>query len=141
MNQEIPVGLFAGIIFGFGLALSDMVNPARVRAFLDIFGNWDPTLALVMVGAILPMAFAWAWRQKMDKPIIGSTFALPGTTNIDPKLAMGAVLFGIGWGISGLCPGPALAGIALSPRLALIFVIFMLLGMLLARFVTDRKSS
>lgn len=141
MTRDIAIGLFAGIVFGAGLALSGMADPTRVRDFLDILGNWDPTLLFVMGGAIVPMAIAWFVRMRLDKPLAAPQFALPDTNPIDGKLLLGAVLFGIGWGVSGLCPGPALVGIALLPGSALIFVLFMILGMLLARIVTERKRT
>jgi uncharacterized membrane protein YedE/YeeE len=130
------VALLAGILFGAGLALSGMVDPARVRGFLDLFGHWDPTLAFVMGGAIVPMALAWRIRARMTKPLLAQGFALPGTAVIDRRLASGAVIFGIGWGIAGLCPGPALADLALAPAPALIFVGAMLAGMGLYRLAS-----
>ncbi|SIN60787.1 hypothetical protein SAMN02745824_0742 [Parasphingorhabdus marina DSM 22363] len=141
MTRDIAIGLFAGILFGAGLALSGMADPTRVRDFLDILGNWDPTLLFVMGGAIVPMAIAWFVRMQLEKPLAASRFALPDTNPIDARLLLGAVLFGIGWGISGLCPGPALVGIALVPGSALIFVVFMIFGMLMARLVARKEDS
>jgi uncharacterized protein len=131
------VALFAGTLFGVGLALSDMVDPQRVRSFLDLFGDWDPTLAFVMGGAVIPMAAAWLVRKRMEKPFADAHFDLPGTTKLDTRLAAGAVLFGMGWGIAGLCPGPAVAGLAIAPASAGTFVVAMLAGMLIHR-VTSR---
>jgi len=108
----------------------------RVRRFLDLFGAWDPTLAFVMGGAILPMALAWSMQRRMAKPLACNTFNLPQTQKLDGRLALGAVLFGIGWGIAGLCPGPALADLALAPRSALIFVGAMLIGVAAHRLTT-----
>lgn len=119
----------AGVIFGAGLAVGGMIDPARVQAFLDLFGHWDPTLAFVMGGAILPMAIAWAVKARLDRPLAGGVFDLPDTTSLDRKLAIGALLFGAGWGIGGLCPGPAIADLALAPGQAFIFIAAMLIGM------------
>lgn len=130
---RLAIALVAGSIFGAGLAYSGMSDPARVQGFLDLFGNWDPTLAFVMGGAIIPMAFAWLIQRRIDKPFADAHFSLPGTTNIDRKLGIGAVLFGAGWGISGLCPGPGLADLAINPLPALAFVIAMLAGMTVHR--------
>lgn len=133
MNRVL-IALFAGALFGAGLAISGMADPMRVKAFLDLFGAWDPTLAFVMGGAIIPMAIAWRVQRRMAKPLADASFALPGTTQIDGKLAIGAVLFGMGWGISGLCPGPALADLALAPAQAAIAVAAMIVGMMAHRF-------
>jgi uncharacterized membrane protein YedE/YeeE len=125
------VSLLSGLVFGFGLALSGMMNPARVRGFLDVFGDWDPTLAFVMGGALVVMAIAWRIQKRMSAPVACEDFSLPGTTLIDGKLLGGAALFGIGWGIGGLCPGPGIANLLLNPLPALVFVFAMLAGMAL----------
>ncbi len=130
---RFAIALVAGSIFGAGLAFSGMSDPARVQGFLDLFGNWDPTLAFVMGGAIIPMAIAWLIQRRVEKPFADTQFSLPGTVNIDGKLAIGAVLFGAGWGISGLCPGPGLADLAINPLPALAFVIAMQTGMAVHR--------
>ncbi|RIA47166.1 hypothetical protein DFR49_1735 [Hephaestia caeni] len=127
------IALLAGTIFGAGLALSGMADPARVRAFLDLFGAWDPTLAFVMAGAITPMVLAWLIQRRLPRALSGDAFALPGTRRIDAPLAAGALLFGIGWGIAGLCPGPAIANLALAPFAVLPFLAAMIAGMLLHR--------
>ncbi|MBY8823380.1 DUF6691 family protein [Sphingomonas colocasiae] len=123
------ISLLAGLLFGAGLAVSGMADPARVRAFLDLFGAWDPMLAFVMAGALMPMTIAWLVQQRMPRPIACEAFDLPGTGLLDAKLLLGAILFGIGWGIGGLCPGPALADLAIAPSEAGIFVVAMLAGM------------
>lgn len=127
--------LVAGALFGAGLAVSGMADPQRVRGFLDIFGAWDPTLAFVMGGALIPMALAWAVQKRMAAPIADLRFSLPTRRDVDPSLIGGAVLFGVGWGIAGLCPGPAIADLALAPVPAAIFVIAMLGGMVLHRLL------
>jgi uncharacterized protein len=131
---RILIALLAGSLFGAGLAYSGMSDPHRVQAFLDLFGNWDPTLAFVMGGAMLPMALAWMVQKRIDKPFADAHFSLPETYVIDRKLAIGAVLFGMGWAIGGLCPGPAIADLALNPLPALAFVAAMLAGMVAQRF-------
>lgn len=133
--KRILVALFAGTLFGAGLAYSDMVDPARVRAFLDIFGDWDPTLAFVMGGALLPMSVAWMGQRRMDAPFADAHFNLPDTQKIDGKLVIGAVMFGVGWGLSGLCPGPALADLSIAPLSAVTFGIAMLGGMIAQQLV------
>lgn len=139
--KRILVALAGGIVFGAGLAWSGMVDPHRVRSFLDLFGNWDPTLGFVMLGAIIPMALAWALCRRMERPLIEASFDLPGTRRPDAKLVAGSLVFGIGWGIGGLCPGPALAGLALAPAEAAVFTVAMLAGMALhARLVTGRTQ-
>src|SRR3546814_6329304 len=99
-----------------------MTEPQRVRGFLDVFGDWDPTLAFVMGGAVLVMAVAWRFQARMAKPVFGETFSLPDRSDLDPHLLTGAVVFGVGWGVAGLCPGPAVASLALSPVHAIPFV-------------------
>ena len=103
------IGLASGLLFGAGLAVSGMLDPVRVRGFLDLFGGWDPTLAFVMGGAMIPMAIAWLIQRRMAAPVADVDFHLPDTDPITPRLLGGSALFGIGWGLGGLCPGPALA--------------------------------
>ena len=134
--KTASLALLSGLLFGAGLALSGMGDPARVQAFLDLFGNWDPTLAFVMGGAMIPMAMAWIIQRRMPQPLACDSFDLPGTTLLDRKLVAGAVLFGAGWGIGGLCPGPAVADLAIAPASAGIFVAAMLVGMGAHRITT-----
>lgn len=134
MNR-LALALLVGILFGAGLAWSGMGDPHRVRAFLDLSGEWDPTLAFVMTGAMLPMALAWIVRKRLQKPFAEANFDLPGTTKFDGKLALGAVIFGMGWGISGLCPGPALADLGVVPMQVLPAVIAMFAGITAHRFI------
>lgn len=128
------IALVAGALFGAGLAWSGMADPSRVRHFLDLFGAWDPTLAFVMGGAIIPMAIAWVIQNRIAKPFADEGFDLPATARIDFKLAAGALLFGIGWGIAGLCPGPAIADLAIAPGPAMVFVAAMFGGFAVHRF-------
>lgn len=127
-------GLLAGLLFGAGLALSGMMDPARVRGFLDIAGAWDPTLAFVMGGAVVVMAIAWMIQRRMHRPFTCGEFSLPATKLVDARLVGGGALFGIGWGLGGLCPGPAIASLAFHPLSAGVFVIAMLVGMVAYRF-------
>lgn len=138
--MQTVVALCTGALFGAGLAVSGMIDPLRVRGFLDLFGAWDPTLAFVMGGAIVPMAIAWQLQKRMKRPVFSADFALPTRRDFDWQLLTGAVLFGIGWGIAGLCPGPAIAGLVISPAPASIFVLAMLAGMLLQK-TTAKKTS
>jgi len=121
--------LIAGIVFSLGLVISQMVNPAKVIAFLDISGNWDPSLGIVMGSALVVTAIGYqlAWRR--EKPFYAAGFQVPANRKIDQRLAIGAVLFGIGWGLAGLCPGPSLAALAIGGLPALGFFAAMLLGM------------
>lgn len=139
MKRSI-IALIAGSLFGAGLAFSGMADPQRVQSFLDLFGHWDPTLAFVMGGAMVPMAIAWVVQRRLEKPFADAHFDLPGTTKLDGKLATGAVLFGMGWGISGLCPGPALADLTIAPAKAAIVVLAMFGGMALHRFVPSQAN-
>lgn len=137
MIKRMLPPLVSGILFGAGLALGGMTNPARVRGFLDLFGNWDPTLAFVMGGAVLVMAIAWRIQPRMVHPLFAPKFALPDSTDLTAKLLGGSALFGIGWGIAGLCPGPGVAALVIEPASAAIFVAAMLAGMVLVR-LTER---
>lgn len=136
MRNLLP-GLFVGIIFGAGLALSDMVNPARVQAFLDVAGAWDPTLMFVMGAALVPSAIAYLIRRRMTRPLLGERFAIPANRTLDRQLLIGAGMFGIGWGLVGLCPGPAVAGLVLGAWQPWLFVGAMLVGMGLHHLFTS----
>lgn len=136
--------LVSGTLFGAGLVVGGMTDPQRVRGFLDLFGRWDPTLAFVMGGAVLVMAVAWRIRARMSRPVFGPRFSLPDRTDLDGRLLAGAALFGVGWGLAGLCPGPAVAKLALAPMKVAPFIIAMLGGMgaerLLSRFQINSRS-
>lgn len=121
--------LASGALFGAGLTISGMTDPARVLGFLDVFGRWDPTLVFVMGGAVIVMAIAWRIQARMKTPIFGEKFSLPDRRDFDGRLVGGSALFGVGWGIAGLCPGPAVASLALSPLSVLPFLVAMLAGM------------
>ncbi|WP_279482995.1 DUF6691 family protein [Aureimonas sp. SK2] len=132
--------LLAGLLFGTGLVLSRMVDPAKVLGFLDLFGAWDPSLAFVMVGAIVVTAPAFALARRMKRPLAASRFELPERRDVDGRLLGGSLVFGIGWGLVGLCPGPALTAIGLAPLPALVFVAALIAGTLLFRFTLGRSA-
>ena len=123
--------LATGIILGVGLAVSQMMNPAKVLAFLDFAGDWDPTLAFVLGGAILPMALAWRLAARRP-PVLGGEFPAPPDPRIGHNLVLGSVLFGMGWGLAGLCPGPAMASLGWGGVGGLVFLGAMIAGMLAA---------
>lgn len=127
------VGLIAGLIFGLGLIISGMADPAKVLNFLDVFGTWDPSLAFVMGGAVL-VAMPGFWIvTRAEAPLLGDRFHLPTKTDLDPRLLSGAAIFGVGWGLGGFCPGPALTALPMAAAGTLAFVPMMLAGMWLAR--------
>lgn len=138
MIRALILPLVSGTIFGAGLTIGGMTDPARVRGFLDLFGDWDPTLAFVMGGAVLVMAFAWMIQRRMQRPAFAEGFALPDRSDITASLVGGSALFGIGWGIAGLCPGPGFAALAIEPAAAAIFLAAMLAGMAAARLIEAR---
>ncbi|WP_206675092.1 YeeE/YedE family protein [Alteripontixanthobacter muriae] len=139
MRNLLPA-LIVGVIFGAGLVLSDMVNPARVQAFLDVAGAWDPTMMFVMGAALLPSALAYLVHRRMQQPLLADQFFIPRNGPIDRPLLIGAALFGIGWGMAGFCPGPAVAGLVLGIWQVWLFVAAMLVGMILHRFANARFS-
>lgn len=119
----------AGLLFGCGLIISQMVNPAKVRAFLDVFGQWDPSLAFVMGAALLVTAVGYRLVLRRSTPFLGDRFHLPTRRDIDARLMIGAACFGIGWGLVGLCPGPAITDFAIGGAPILIFLAAMAAGM------------
>ena len=129
------VALLCGIVFGLGLAMSGMTDTAKVLGFLDIFGNWVPDLAFVMGGAVCVTLVAFRLVLKRARPLLSPRFSLPTNTAIDARLLSGAAIFGIGWGIYGYCPGPALSALTYLHINTLYFVIAMLAGMALANRV------
>lgn len=127
------VAFACGLTFALGLGVGGMTKPARVLAFLDVAGDWDPRLALVMLGAIAVYAPAYRLARRRGHPVLAPAFDLPTRRTIDGPLVAGAVLFGVGWGLAGLCPGPALTSLASGEPAAVLFVAAMLVGMALAR--------
>lgn len=134
-----------GLLFGLGLILSGMTDPGKVIGFLDLFGNWDPSLALVMGGAIAVGFFAFRLAKKRTVNFLGGLLRMPSSQVIDRRLLIGSLMFGAGWGIAGFCPGPALVSMAAGQPKALLFVLAMLTGMvayeLLDRFVHPPQKS
>lgn len=130
----------AGLLFGAGLFISGMTDTAKVQGWLDVFGAWDPTLAFVMGGAILPMMAAWAWTRGR-KPVLAASFPAPPDPKIGPKLVVGSTFFGMGWGLVGLCPGPALASLSYGGVGHWIFLLAMLAGMMAAPRVQKRWAA
>jgi uncharacterized membrane protein YedE/YeeE len=129
----VLASLLGGTVFGLGLALSRMVDPAKVLGFLDVAGLWDPTLAFVMAGALAVMVPATVLGQRRQRPLLAETFDRPSKTAIDARLVGGSVLFGAGWGLVGFCPGPAVASLAYGLGASFAFVIAMIAGMGLFR--------
>lgn len=123
--------LIAGLFFGLGLVISGMVQPTKVKAFLDFFGQWDPSLAFVMIGAILTHMLAYRFIKHKSSPLLGGGFQLPTKKDLDGRLIFGALMFGAGWGLAGFCPGPAITSIFALNSEALIFAAAMIAGMLL----------
>jgi uncharacterized membrane protein YedE/YeeE len=139
MRHVIP-GLLVGLLFGAGLALSGMTDPARVLGFLDLTGRWDPTLAFVLGSALLPSALAYRWVRRMERPVMAGEFCIPQNRVVESRLLVGAALFGIGWGLVGLCPGPAIAVLAFGAWQAWLFVAAMAFGMALQRLYADLRD-
>ena len=134
------VALFAGALFGLGLAVSGMTNPAKVIGFLDFAGGWDPTLVFVMGGALLVTIPAFRLILGRPRPILAGDFALPAKSTLDARLLGGAALFGVGWGLSGFCPGPAVVALTTGLTPVFAFVAAMVAGMVLYAWVFERPD-
>jgi uncharacterized membrane protein YedE/YeeE len=137
--KHVLPGLFIGLLFGAGLALSDMINPARVLAFLDVTGAWDPTLAYVMAGALLPSAIGYWFSRRMKRPLLEHEFRIPKNRTVEPQLLAGAAIFGVGWGLAGFCPGPGVAALGFGLWQPWLFVLAMLGGMVVHRLYEDSR--
>ncbi|MDM0121918.1 DUF6691 family protein [Variovorax arabinosiphilus] len=138
--MQILTSLLAGLVFGLGLILSGMADPAKVLGFLDLAGAWDPSLALVMAGAIAVGLPAFALARRRAVSLIGAPMRLPKARQVDRRLVGGSLLFGIGWGIAGFCPGPALVALGMGLAPALVFVAAMLAGMGLFEAIERRRA-
>ena len=133
-----------GLVFGLGLLISGMSNPAKVLNFLDFggigAGTWDPSLAFVMAGAVAVTFIGYRLVLKRSQPLLAERFHVPAKAEIDPRIIIGPAIFGVGWGLAGFCPGPALTALGFGSKAALLFVVAMLAGMVLARWVARRPS-
>jgi uncharacterized membrane protein YedE/YeeE len=136
--MKILMALLSGLVFGLGLVLSGMTDPSKVIGFLDVAGNWDPSLAFVMSGAIVVGVFAFRIVGGRPKAILGDAMRLPTATQIDRRLVLGGLAFGVGWGLAGFCPGPALASLGMGNGKALIFVAAMVAGMAIFELLERR---
>jgi uncharacterized membrane protein YedE/YeeE len=128
-------------MFGFGLLISGMTQPNKVLGFLDVFGRWDPTLAFVMASALLTSGIGFALLRRRQRPLLSPRHFWPAKTEIDRPLVAGSILFGTGWGLVGLCPGPALENLASFSARVIVFVVAMIVGTMLQDFVQARRSS
>lgn len=128
----------SGIMFGLGLNISGLINPAKVHSFLDVAGDWDPSLAITMVCAVVVTWLGYRMTFRRKAPLFAAAFHVPRKGEIDRQLIGGAAVFGLGWGLAGFCPGPALAGLASGGPPAFIFVLAMLAGMAAARYLTSK---
>lgn len=138
--MKLLTALLAGLLFGLGLILSGMSNPSKVLGFLDLAGRWDPSLAFVMGGAVLVGSLVFPLASKRKHSILGEAMRLPTPTQIDRRLVLGSITFGVGWGLAGYCPGPALASLANCGLKPFIFVVAMLVGMGLFEVLERRKA-
>lgn len=132
MKPSLPPLLSAlgcGLLFGFGLSLSGMLDPARVRGFLDVFGDWDPSLAFVLGGAVVASFAGFRLSRQLGAPVLAPRYDLPTKSNVDAQLILGSAIFGLGWGIAGLCPGPAIASLSLGLFPTVVFTLAMIAGM------------
>jgi uncharacterized protein len=134
---RILTGLVAGLLFGVGLAVSQMINPAKVLNFLDIFGRWDASLAFVMLGAVVTSAIGYRLAFRRERPLFEPEFMLPTRQDIDPRLLAGSAIFGIGWGLGGYCPGPAISGLGFGALETIVFVTAMAAGMMIWRTMSS----
>lgn len=128
------IALVAGIIFGVGLTVSEMTNPNVVLNFLDITGRWDPRLLVLMASALVLTTLGFYSIFKCKKPLLAESFSLPQLVKLDKKLIMGAICFGLGWGLAGYCPGPIITGVVINPTEAIPFIIAMIVGMKVANW-------
>ncbi len=139
--MTVFASLLAGLVFGLGLIVSGMADPAKVLGFLDLAGAWDPSLAFVMAGAIAVGALGFAVANRRTVSLLGAKMKLPTSRDIDRRLVIGSVVFGIGWGVAGFCPGPGLVALGMGEAKALVFVVAMLVGMGAFELLERRKRS
>ena len=139
--REILAALVTGFIFGLGLCISSMSDPAVVQGFLDIAGDWNPTLMFVMAGGVVITFIGYRFVLAKGRPLFADKFSLPAATAIDAPLLSGAAIFGIGWGLAGYCPGPAVLSLASGRTQVAIFVLSMLAGMIVVRWLRTQRSA
>ena len=137
---RLITALIIGAVFGIGLAIAGMLNPSKVVGFFDVFGDWDPSLAFVMGGGVLVNATGHRFVMKHKAPIQSATFSMPTSTNIDKPLVIGSVIFGVGWGLAGLCPGPVVASLLLNGQAMLPFLGLLITGLLVGQIVMRRLT-
>ena len=138
--KRLVVSLLSGSLFGSGLLISGMTDTAKVQGWLDILGHWDPTLAFVMAGAIIPMSVAWGITAK-KAPLFDLNFSMPANKRIDVQLVTGSLLFGVGWALAGLCPGPSIAALGFGGSGIILFFFGMIVGMLSTKFLLHESAS
>ena len=138
--KRLAVSLLSGSLFGSGLLISGMTDTAKVQGWLDILGHWDPTLAFVMAGAIIPMSVAWVIAAN-KAPLFDSNFSMPANKRIDVQLVTGSLLFGVGWALAGLCPGPSIAALGFGGSGIILFFFGMIVGMLSTKFLLHESAS
>ena len=135
------ISLVSGIFFGVGLVISEMINPEKVLGFLDLFGNWDPSLAFVMIGALIVSSPLFHIIKNKEKPLFAEKFNYSNNKEVNNRLIVGSALFGAGWGLGGLCPGPAISSLALLNINSITFVFAMFIGFYLVKFFNLNKTS
>ena len=138
--MRLVISFLVGVLFGIGLIIAGMANPSKVLAFLDLAGAWDPSLLMVMIGAILLASIAFFFAKQRTTSLLGLPMQLPGAKHIDKRLIMGSLLFGVGWGLAGICPGPGLVLIGAIGEKGIIFVISMIIGMVIFECLEKLKA-
>ncbi|AOJ89141.1 MULTISPECIES: DUF6691 family protein [Burkholderia] len=138
--MQAGFAFLAGLLFGAGLIVSGMANPQKVLGFLDLAGRWDPSLAFVMAGAIGVAVFAFAWAKRRTRSLLGLPIQWPAVRTITVRLVAGSAVFGIGWGLAGFCPGPAIVSIGLGSAKGIAFVVAMLIGMALFEWIEHARK-
>ena len=139
--MRILISAIAGLVFGLGLLISGMANPAKVQNFLDLAGAWDPSLIFVMLSALIVTFVGYRIALSRQRPLMADRFYLPSAKQIDARIVLGPALFGVGWGLSGFCPGPAVTSLPLMASGTLIFVPAMIVGMVFARLLSQRLAA
>lgn len=139
--KQLMAALVAGALFGFGLGLAQMIDPAKVTNFLDIFGAWDPSLALVMAGGLLVNALVTPLILKRKRPLLAEFFRLPSKVEIDKRIVIGGVIFGIGWGLAGYCPGPMITSLSFADSDIITVLLAFIVGTFVTRWVLARQNS